>query len=82
MNEKPTAERDRTARLARTVVASLFVAGAVAVLVMRPPPDTSQVADSAPPAFLHTPVADVTVPSAEQVFASQARADDEPSPTF
>jgi hypothetical protein len=80
MNEKPTAERDRTARVARTVVASLFVAGAVAVLVLRPVPDTSRVADSA--AFLHTPVADVTVPSAEQVFASQARAEEEPSPTF
>ena len=59
MNEKPTAEGDHTARLARTVVASLFVAGAVAVLVMRPTPDTSQVADTTPPAFLHTPVADV-----------------------
>jgi hypothetical protein len=82
MNEDPSAEADRAARLARTVVASLFVAGAVAVLVMRPMPDASQVADSAPPAFLHTPVADVTVPSAEQVFASGARADEDPSPTF
>jgi len=82
MNEKPTAEGDRAARVARAVVASLFVAGAVAVLVIRPTPDTSQVADSAPPAFLHTPVADVTVPSAEQVFASRATADEEPSPTF
>ena len=82
MNEKSTAEGGRTARLARTVLASLFVAGAVAVLVLRPMPETSQVADSAPPAFLHTPVADVTVPSADQVFASQTRADEEPSPTF
>jgi hypothetical protein len=82
MNENPTAEGDRTARLARTVVASLFVAGAAAVLVLRPMPDPSQVADSAPPAFLHTPAADLTVPSAEQVFASQARGEEEPLPTF
>jgi hypothetical protein len=78
MNQKPTT----TARLARTVAASLFVAGAVAVLVLRPMPDASQVADSVPNAFLHTPVADLTVPSAEQVFASRARAEEEPSPTF
>jgi hypothetical protein len=82
MNRKPTAEKDRTARVARTVLASLFVAGAVAVLVMRPVPESGHVADSASPAFLHTPVADVTVPSAEQVFASRVRVDEEPSPTF
>lgn len=82
MNAKSPAESDRTARLARTVVASLFVAGAVAVLVLRPMPEAVRVTDSATPAFLHTPAADPTVPSAEQVFVSDTKVEEEPSPTF
>jgi hypothetical protein len=72
--------------LAGAVVASVCVLGFAALLAFRPgiesTPVVSHPAAFESPVSLHAPAADPSVPPAEQVFASSAKADEEPSPTF
>jgi hypothetical protein len=85
MNVPSESSSGSATRIARAVVASVFVAGIAALVVLHGGwggAPSSHPDSTLSPGSLHAPATDPSLPAADHVFASRPAADEAAAPTF